>query len=51
MSKRETADLFRNGHSIFVKDLEGLGYLPEAVVNWITLMSWSFDNHTEFFTL
>jgi glutamyl-tRNA synthetase len=51
MSKREAADLIKDGHSIFVKDLLGLGYLPEAVVNWIALMGWSFDDHTEFFTL
>jgi glutamyl-tRNA synthetase len=51
MSKRETADLVKDGNSFFVKDLEELGYLPEAVVNWISLMGWSYDDHTEFFTL
>jgi glutamyl-tRNA synthetase len=51
MSKRESADLLKDGYSIYVKDLEELGYLPEAVVNWIALMGWSFDDHTEFFTL
>jgi len=51
MSKREAADLMKDGYSIFLKDMRGLGYLPEAVVNWITLMGWSFDDHTEFFTL
>ena len=51
MSKREAADLNRDGYSIFIKDLEGLGYLPEAVVNWISLMGWSFDDHTEYFTI
>lgn len=51
MSKRETADLMKDGYSIFVKDLEGLGYLPEAVVNWISLMGWSYDDHTEFFLM
>lgn len=51
MSKRETADLMKDGHSIFVKDLQSLGYLPEAVVNWISLMGWSYDDHTEFFNL
>lgn len=51
MSKREQADLSKDGYSIFVKDLEGLGYLPEAVINWIALMGWSYDDHTEFFTL
>jgi glutamyl-tRNA synthetase len=51
MSKRESADLLKDGYSIFVKDLKDLGYLPEAVVNWIALMGWSYDDHTEFFTM
>jgi glutamyl-tRNA synthetase len=51
MSKRETADLVKDGNSFFVRDLEELGYLPEAVVNWIALMGWSYDDHTEFFSL
>jgi glutamyl-tRNA synthetase len=51
MSKREKAELKQEGHSIFIKDLEELGYLPEGVVNWIALMGWSYDDHTEFFTL
>jgi glutamyl-tRNA synthetase len=32
-------------------DLESLGFIPEAVVNWIALMGWSYDDHTEFFTM
>ena len=51
MSKRESADLMQDGYSIFIKDLQSLGYIPEAVVNWTTLMGWSYDGHTEFFTL
>ncbi len=51
MSKREAAELSKDGYSIFLKDMLGLGYLPEAVVNWIALMGWSYDDHTEFFTL
>lgn len=51
MSKREAADAIKDGHSIFVKDLQALGYTPEAVVNWVALMGWSYDDHTEFFTL
>lgn len=51
MSKREASELMKDGRSIFIKDLEALGYLPEAVVNWIALMGWSYDDHTEFFTL
>ena len=51
MSKRESAELKQGGYSIFIKDLEELGYIPEAVDNWIALMGWSYDDHTEFFTL
>lgn len=51
MSKRESADLIKDGYSIFVRELGELGYLPEAVVNWTSLMGWSYDDHTEFFTL
>jgi glutamyl-tRNA synthetase len=51
MSKREAADLIKDGKSIFIKDLRELGYLPEAVINWISLMGWSYDDHTEFFSM
>lgn len=51
MSKRESSDPNMAGYSIFIKDLEDLGYLPEAVVNWIALMGWSYDDHTEIFRL
>lgn len=51
MSKRESASLVKDGYSIFVKDLKDLGYTPEGVVNWISLMGWSLDDRTEFFTL
>jgi len=39
MSKRESPELMKDGYSIFVTDLEKLGYIPEAVVNWIALMA------------
>lgn len=51
MSKREVAQLSNDGYSIFLKDLESLGYLPEAVVNWIALMGWSYDDKTEYFSM
>jgi len=40
MSKRDSAAAMKDGHSIFVGDLEGLGYTPEGVLNWIALMGW-----------
>ena len=51
MSKRESADMLKEGYSIFIEDLAELGYIPEGVVNWIALMGWSYDDHTEYFTL
>jgi glutamyl-tRNA synthetase len=40
MSKRDTAAAMEGGHSIFVEELDGLGYTPEGVLNWIALMGW-----------
>jgi glutamyl-tRNA synthetase len=40
MSKREAAQAINDGHSIFVTDLQALGYIPEGVLNWILLMGW-----------
>lgn len=51
MSKRDTTDFLKDGHSIFIKDLEALGYIPEGVVNWMALMGWSYDGFTENFSL
>jgi len=51
MSKREASGALESGHSIFIEDLKELGYLPEAIVNWIALMGWSYDDHTEFFIM
>lgn len=51
MSKRDTSQLMKDGFSIYLTDLESLGYLPESVLNWTALMGWSYDDRTEFFTL
>ncbi len=51
MSKRDTSQAMKDGYSIFIKDLEGLGYIPEGVVNWIAMMGWSYDDRTEYFTM
>ncbi len=40
MSKRETADAVKDGHSIFIKDIQELGFVPEGVLNWSALMGW-----------
>lgn len=40
MSKRAPAEAIQDGHSIFISDMQGLGYIPEGVLNWIALMGW-----------
>ncbi len=51
MSKRDTELAREQGFPIFMKDMEELGYIPEAVNNWIALMGWSYDDKTEYFTM
>jgi len=51
MSKRDSEALLEEGKSIFLGDFKDMGYLPEAVVNWMALIGWSYDDKTEFFTL
>jgi len=51
MSKRESAELMKEGHSVFVRDLRELGYTPEGVINWIALMGASFDERQDVFSL
>jgi glutamyl-tRNA synthetase len=51
MSKRQSGDPKLGEKSIYVTDLKEMGYLPEAVVNWIALMGWSYDDRTEFFSM
>jgi len=40
----------RNGAASW-KELQLQGFLPEAVVNFLALIGWSYDDKTEFFTL
>ena len=51
MSKRDTELAREQGFPMFMKDMEDMGYIPEAVINWIALMGWSYDDKTEYFTL
>ncbi len=51
LSKRDTLDPKLGAKAIFALDLREMGYLPEAVINWISLMGWSYDDHTEFFPM
>ena len=51
MSKRQAIESKGGAQTIHPLDMREAGYLPEAVVNWIALMGWSYDDRTEFFTL
>jgi len=51
MSKRNAAEASAGVQSIYALDLKPLGYLPEAVDNWLALMGWSYDDRTEQFSL
>ena len=51
MSKRDGAGQAAEGRSIFIRDLMEMGYIPEAIVNWIALMGASFDEAEDVFSL
>jgi glutamyl-tRNA synthetase len=51
MSKRFAMDAKGGAFSVYPLDLRQMGYVPEAVVNWIALMGWSMDDHTEVFDM
>jgi len=36
--------------STSVRDFRAKGYLPEAIINYVTLVGWSLDGSTEFFS-
>ena len=40
LSKRDGAIAMKDGHSVFVKDMADLGFIPEGVNNWTALMGW-----------
>jgi glutamyl-tRNA synthetase len=51
LSKRHAVDPKQGVKSVYTLDLRNLGYLAEAVNNWIALMGWAYDDHTELFTM
>jgi glutamyl-tRNA synthetase len=40
LSKRDGAVAMADGYSVFIKDMNELGFTPEGVNNWIALMGW-----------
>jgi glutamyl-tRNA synthetase len=50
MSKREGRAPDGRVLPVFVRTFEDLGYLPEAMVNYLALLGWSYDDKTELMT-
>ena len=50
LSKRKKYGPGEKAHPVFVKEFEALGYLPEAMLNYLGRVGWSYDDKTEFFT-
>jgi len=40
LSKRDGAIAMKDGYSVFIKDMQELGFTPEGILNWIALMGW-----------
>jgi glutamyl-tRNA synthetase len=40
LSKRDTTLAMKDGYSVFIKDMNELGFTPEGINNWIALMGW-----------
>ena len=51
LSKRETEKYHAMGLPVTVGDCRRLGYLPEAIVNFLALLGWSPGNDLELMTL
>ncbi len=50
MSKREERAPDGRLLPVFVRTFEEMGYLSEAMVNYLALLGWSYDDKTEFMT-
>jgi glutamyl-tRNA synthetase len=40
LSKRDSSLAAKDGYSVFIKDMNELGFTPEGVLNWMALMGW-----------
>ena len=40
LSKRDASLAMSDGYSVFIKDMNELGFTPEGINNWIALMGW-----------
>ncbi len=50
MSKRKTVGPGGREYDVLVRDFRRKGYLPEAMVNFLALVGWGYDDKTELFS-
>jgi glutamyl-tRNA synthetase len=50
MSKRKTVGPGGKEYLVLVRDFRAAGYLPEALINFIARLGWSYDDRSELFT-
>jgi len=50
MSKRKTVGPGGQEYDVLVRDFRGKGYLPEAMINFLALVGWGYDDKTEIFS-
>jgi glutamyl-tRNA synthetase len=49
MSKRKTVGPGGREYDVLVRDFRRKGYLPEAMINFLALVGWGYDDKTELF--
>ena len=50
MSKRRIVSADGKEYPVMVREFREAGYLPEAMVNYLARIGWSYDDHSELFT-
>ena len=50
MSKRKTVGPGGQEYDVLVRDFRHKGYLPEAMINFLALIGWGYDDKTEIFS-
>ncbi len=50
MSKRKTTGPDGKPYLVLVKDFRAAGYLPQALINFVARLGWSYDDHSELFS-
>jgi len=50
MSKRKTVGPGGQEYDVLVRDFRGKGYLPAAMINFLALVGWGYDDKTEIFS-